>query len=664
MADEKSLVLRSLDTTRGLESPSGSALGSSLDFRRFSLPDEIFHRIFQSAADAMVVTDDQGQIVRMNAQTEVLFGYAEQELIGHDVEILVPQRSRKAHTQNRSQYMEKPRSRAMGVAVDVIGLRKDGSEIPLEISLNPLITESQVLVITNIRDVSERKITEKMRKDLAFETTLSKLSAAFINLPPDRVDREVIEGLRLLGDVMDADRGSLGEMDESGTLSITHSWARPGFPPFPDRVIAQSLPWLEQRIRRGEVSFSERAEDLPSEANRERAYMESLGLKSSLVVPFRIGGKVTGVLSSGSFRNYQKWDADIIARFRLAAEIFANALARKTADTEIRKLREQLIRENIYLQQEIKLEHSHGAIIGNSRAIRTVLKKIEQVASTPSVVLILGETGTGKELIARTLHSLSQCKEHPMVKVNCAALPASLIESELFGREKGAYTGALAKEVGRFELADGSTIFLDEVGELPLELQPKLLRVLQEGEFERLGSPRTLHVNVRVIAATSRDLDAMVKEGKFREDLYYRLNVFPIPVPPLRERLDDIPLLVRHILNDLSTRMGKNIEGIQASTLQAFQSYRWPGNIRELRNVIERNLIVNEGPYLQADLSDLRPSGTPSRRLDAAEGKHIREVLRLTNWRIRGEKGAAKMLGLKPTTLEARMKKLGIRRPI
>jgi transcriptional regulator with GAF, ATPase, and Fis domain len=392
--------------------------------------------------------------------------------------------------------------------------------------------------------------------------------------------------------------------------------------------------------------------------------MESIGLKSSLVVPFRIGGKLTGAISSGSFRNYQKWDPDVIARFRLAAEIFANALGRKNADSEICKLKEQLVRENIYLQQEVKLEHSHTAVIGDSAAIRAVLKRVEQVAPTPSAVLITGETGTGKELIARTIHGLSHCKNRPMVKTNCAALPASLIESELFGREKGAYTGAMAKEVGRFELANGSTIFLDEIGELPLELQPKLLRVLQEGDFERLGSPKTIHVDVRVIAATSRDLKTMVKEGKFREDLYYRLNVFPIRVPPLRDRVDDIPALVRHILNDLSSRMGKKVEGIRASTLRDFQSYLWPGNIRELRNVIERNLILNSGPCFQADISDLGPSSTQNRPLSVLEGDHIREVLQSTRWRIRGRSGAAQILGLKPTTLEARMKKLGIRRPV
>lgn len=251
-----------------------------------------------------------------------------------------------------------------------------------------------------------------------------------------------------------------------------------------------------------------------------------------------------------------------------------------------------------------------------------------------------------------------------MVKINCASLPAALIESELFGREKGAYTGALAREIGRFELADKSTIFLDEIAELPTELQPKLLRVLQEGEFERLGSPKTMRVDVRIIAATNRNLDALVKEGKFREDLLYRLNVFPIVVPPLREHREDIPAIMSQILNDLSKRMGHSIEGVHASTMREFQKYSWPGNVRELRNVIERSLILHSGaPIFRAELPNTpQDKKTSSRRLDDVESEHLRNVLQSTHWRVRGRGGAAEVLGLKPTTLEAKMKRLGILR--
>jgi transcriptional regulator with GAF, ATPase, and Fis domain len=303
--------------------------------------------------------------------------------------------------------------------------------------------------------------------------------------------------------------------------------------------------------------------------------------------------------------------------------------------------------------------------VSTSAAIRNVLKQAEQVAPTNSAVLILGETGTGKELLARTIHELSQRKGHAMVKVNCATLPATLIESELFGREKGAYTGALAREIGRFEVADKSTLFLDEIGELPLELQPKLLRVLQDGEFERLGSSKTVHVDVRVIAATNRNLVTMVKEEKFRQDLFYRLSVFPISMPPLRERPDDIPALIWHILNDLGRRMGRQIRSIHPSTIESFRKYSWPGNVRELRNVIERNLILSGEPVFRAEIAEVGEISEPKmRRLDEMELDHLRSVLQATRWRVRGHGGAAEILGLKPTTLEARMKKMGLtRRP-
>jgi transcriptional regulator with GAF, ATPase, and Fis domain len=360
----------------------------------------------------------------------------------------------------------------------------------------------------------------------------------------------------------------------------------------------------------------------------------------------------------------------LVSRVKDIADIFANALSRKWADEElqkaigqIRELKDRLERENVYLQEEIRLDYSHAEVVGGSVVIRNVLKKAEQVAPTDSAVLILGETGTGKELVARTIHELSHRKGHAMVKVNCAALPATLIESELFGREKGAYTGALAREIGRFELADKSTLFLDEIGELPLELQPKLLRILQEGAFERLGSSKTVHVNVRVIAATNRDLVTMMKEGKFRQDLFYRLSVFPISVPPLRERPDDIPALIWHILNDLSRRMGRHVRGVHPSTIDSFRKYSWPGNVRELRNVIERNLILSEEPVFRAEIADVTEISDPKmRRLDEMELDHLRNVLETTRWRVRGHGGAAEILGLKPTTLEARMKKMGLSR--
>jgi PAS domain S-box-containing protein len=331
------------------------------------------------------------------------------------------------------------------------------------------------------------------------------------------------------------------------------------------------------------------------------------------------------------------------------------------ANEQIRKMKELHEHERIYLNGDIKPSGQHVEVVGQSHAILQVLVKAEQVAATDAAVLLLGETGTGKELIAKVVHGNSKRKLQRMVTVNCAALPAALVENELFGRERGAYTGALTREVGRFELADRSTIFLDEIGELPLELQAKLLRVLQEGEFERLGSSKTLHVDVRLIAATSRNLEAAVREGKFREDLYYRLNVFPIRVPPLRERREDIPMLTWHFLRQLGGRMGRNVETVRATTMKAFQGYSWPGNVRELRNVIERNLIIYPGQVFDADLPEgICDASLAGTTIEEVERRHIDRVLERCSWRIRGVGGAAETLGLKPTTLEARMKKLGI----
>ncbi len=333
---------------------------------------------------------------------------------------------------------------------------------------------------------------------------------------------------------------------------------------------------------------------------------------------------------------------------------------------EIKKLKDQLEAERAYLQEEIKLEYNHENIIGQSDGINYVLFKIEQIARSNTIVLVLGETGTGKELVARAIHGLSLRKERALVKVNCAALPSNLIESELFGHEKGAFTNAHSRHLGRFEVADGATLFLDEIGELPLELQPKLLRVVQDGEFERLGSSHTIKIDARIIAATNRNLEEEVRRGRFRDDLWYRLNIFPITMPPLRDRLDDIPLLVDFYVKKISKRIGKSIEIIPTSVMNALQNYHWPGNIRELENVLERAVINSSGPKLhlvdelkkpQKDLS------TGQRTLEAVEREHIVRILEQTQWKVSGKNGAAEILGLNRSTLRARMRKLGILKP-
>ena len=332
----------------------------------------------------------------------------------------------------------------------------------------------------------------------------------------------------------------------------------------------------------------------------------------------------------------------------------------------VRKLKNQLEEETIYLREEIKLNSNFEEIISSSEAFRQILKQVEQVAATESTVLIQGETGTGKELIARALHNNSNRSKRPLVTVNCAAIPSEMIESELFGHEKGAYTGAYTKKIGRFELAHQGTLFLDEIGELPQNLQTKLLRVLQEGEFQRLGNPSTIKTDVRIIAATNRNLENAVQKGDFREDLYYRLNVFPITVPPLRERKEDIPLLVRHFIEKYSAKTGKQIKETTQRVMDKLIAYDWPGNIRELENIIERAVVICDGNRLamgdwMPEKQNHKPDGLVT--LEENERRHILRALKATNWRVSGEKGAAKILGMKRTTLQARMKKLGIDRP-
>ena len=336
----------------------------------------------------------------------------------------------------------------------------------------------------------------------------------------------------------------------------------------------------------------------------------------------------------------------------------------RQSDRTVKECEDRIESGNTFLRKTADREHRQYDLIGNSTGLRRVLEMAEQVAPTDATVLLLGETGTGKELISRKIHELSRRSKREMVKVNCAALPAELVESELFGRERGAFTGALSRELGRFELANGSTILLDEIAELPLALQAKLLRVLQEGEFERLGNPRTIKVDIRVIGATNRNLAEAVRAGRFREDLFYRLSVFPVTIPPLRERREDIPSLVWHFVHEFSRQMGRNIESIETSTMEALTSHSWPGNIRELRNVIERFMITNTDTVFRVDLPLAGASLVKARpgTLEEAERNHILGVLKSVDWRVRGEGGASEILRVKATTLESQMKRLGIAR--
>ena len=415
---------------------------------------------------------------------------------------------------------------------------------------------------------------------------------------------------------------------------------------------------------KGDTFHLSSVDELPESAVEERAYAEEYGIKSNLTFPLSIGDTRLGAISFHTTINEREWSDSLVEQLSLVGEIFANALARQVREQEIERLKNQLETENIYLREEISTELRYEEMVAQSKSMKVVVKQAEKVAATDSTVLLSGETGTGKEVLARAIHAFSSRRERMMVKVNCAALPSTLVESELFGREEGAFTGALTKQLGRFEVADGSTIFLDEISELPLELQSKLLRVLQEGEFERLGSPETVSVDVRVIAASNKDLEQAVADNQFREDLLYRLNVFPITLPPLRERREDVAPLVWKFVEEFGEKMGKPIETIPRKTLELIESHPWPGNIRELRNVIERAMILAEGSKLRVELP--RIAGTASARsmtMIELEQSHIIDVLEKTGWKVSGSGGAADILGLKPTTLESRMKKLGISRP-
>jgi PAS domain S-box-containing protein len=551
--------------------------------------------------------------------------------------------------------------------------RRDGSRFPVEVSLRPVATHDGPLVLASVVDISRRVEAEAERERalqdrIDFERLVAELSTSFINLPDDRIDDAIREALRRLCEELSLDRANFYRVHADGMLTDPVSWTRPGFGQTPAPIKADEMfPWALGHIRRGELLKFSSLDEVP---RPDRENYTAFGVKSALVVPLSIEGAVVGAVGFNALSAERPWPPETVHRLRVIGTAFGQALSRqrtterlKQALAEVTSLRDQLHAENVYLRQEVQDRLGTGSIVGQSPAIQRVLAMVEQVAATDSTVLLLGETGTGKELLAAKIHELSARRGRPMVRVNCAAIPATLIESELFGRERGAFTGALTREVGRFELADRSSIFLDEIGDVPLELQVKLLRVLEERQIERLGSPKSIRVDTRVIAATHRDLEERIAAGTFREDLYYRLNVFPIVVPPLRERIEDIPPLVWRFVAEFATAMGKRIDAIPRENLEQLQHYSWPGNIRELRNVVERAMIVARGPRLTIALPPAPKASTKMVRLIDVEREHVRGVLESTGWRIRGTSGAAERLGLRPTTLETRMAKLGLVRP-
>lgn len=616
----------------------------------------------------MFTLDREMRFVRVNEQMASLYGIAASQIIGTTLTNAIPDIGSilepiLLHVLNEEQPL-------VDLVIDIPGNEPAHARYWL-LNCYPLRSkEGEISGLgVVVQDITETKVKEASQDDrLRFESLLSELSLDFINIPVSEVDNKIESCLKKLVEFLGFDRISAWHFS-SGLARLYCSYSLPGIK-LPPPVLDDVVPMWVDMARKGEMFYISDTNTLPDNHWRERKYCKEQGaFKSILIIPLSAGGTALGAISFVSYSVNVLWPDVIIQRLRLLGGIFTNALERKAADQKIQKafyeiklLKDRLEAENHYLRDQIVIEHPHEEIVGQSEGICKALLQAKQVAGTDSTVLILGETGTGKELIARAIHNLSPRRDRVMIKINCAALPATLIESELFGREKGAYTGAQSRQIGRFESADGSTLFLDEIGELPLELQAKLLRVLQEAQFERLGSSKPINVNVRIIAATNRDLAQAVKNGTFREDLYYRLNVFPISVPPLRERREDIQPLVWALVKEFSTTFGKTIEVIPRKTMDALKNHSWPGNVRELRNMVERAMILNNCPTLVIDIPNTDTPTLHSTSLNDTERMHILGILKSVGWRVRGKFGAAELLQLKPTTLESKMKKLGLKR--
>jgi formate hydrogenlyase transcriptional activator len=706
----------------------------------------LFEQLFEFSPDPVVVTDSEGRITNVNAQVQRAFGYAREELVGQPIETLIPERFRGTHPNHREAYSAQPSLRPMGVGLELYGLRKDGSEFPVDIMLSPIETAEGRVTVSVIRDISERKKIEDIlhRTEQRFHLLVESVRdyAIFMMDPSGNVvswnpGAERLKGYRadeIIGRSFscfytpeDIERGihekslrlavSQGRFESEGwrvRKDGSRFWANSVITSIQDKK--GNLVGLAEVTR----DFTERKkveEALRHSEEQLRALFEFS--PDAIVVSDREGRITQANAQVDKFFGYtraellgQSIDVLVPERFRrmhpvhrkdyshrarvrqmgIGLELYAR---RKDGSefpvdimlgpvetgesqivlsvirdlTEKRKAEEALQRserEKQYLEEELNTEYRFEDIIGESIGLKRVLKHVETVAATDVTVLVLGETGTGKDLIARAIHHLSSRRERTLVKLNCAAIPSGLLESELFGHEKGAFTGAISRKIGRLELAHEGTLFLDEIGDLPLELQPKILRALQEKEFERVGGTQTIPVNVRLVAATNRDLTKMVADKEFRSDLYYRLRVFPITIPPLRERREDIPLLVNYFVDKHSRQLYRKIETIPPDTMRALTRWDWPGNIRELENFIERAVILTNGPVLRAPLAELEfpeettpPEGST---LEATEREHILRVLRESKGKIAGPKGAAARLGLKRTTLNSKLKKLGIER--
>jgi len=576
-----------------------------------------FEKLFEFSPDAILVTRADGRIAEASSRAQKMFGYTHEELLGLPIEALIPERFRSTHPEHRVQYEAQPHTRPMGIGLELYARRKNGTEFPVDIMLSPVETAEGRVFLSVVRDITKRKRAEEALK--ASELRFRSL----FEFSPDAI---IVS-------------------DSGGKIVEVNNQVQKFFGYTREELLGQTIEMLvPERFRN-------------AHPGHRKGYSAQAQTR-----PMGVGLELYGRRKDGA-----EFPVDIMLSPVEAGGSFVLSVIRDLSEKmRIQKALEQREREKQYLEEELNLEHNFEDIVGDSPKLRRVLKQVETVASTDVTVLILGETGTGKDLIARAIHQLSPRRERTFVKLNCAAIPTGLLESELFGHEKGAFTGAISQKVGRLELAHQGTLFLDEVGDLPIELQPKLLRALQEKEFERLGGTRTIPVDVRLVAATNRNLEKMVADREFRSDLYYRLRVFPVTIPPLRERREDIPLLVRYFVSKHARQMDKRIETIPNDVMKALTRWPWPGNVRELENFIERAVILTSGPALRIPFAELQTSAAetaePSATLESTEREHILRVLRESKGLIAGPKGAAARLGLKRTTLNSKLKKLGIER--
>jgi formate hydrogenlyase transcriptional activator len=641
--------------------------------------EERYRKIFEYSNDAILIIDPEAdRILDVNPKACSMLGYPREVLLSLPVSAVHPREMPALLAFARSVF-----EKGSGWTNELTCLTKAGQTLPAEMSASVIDMGGRTCLIALVRDISDRKRLEaaleryaahleavveertaRLRRSEEQQRVLLDINNAIVaNLEREALFAALAEALR---QALPFDRASLTLYDPLRDVIRVYALAEGSAP---KGLVPVGTEFPRQGSHLQSVLDERRPLVRPDLEKEPRNALEDgllqQGIRSYIAVPLMARGRVLGTLNVGARVPDRYSGEDAAFLVRVASQV-ALAIENMLCYEEIAALKARLQEENLYLQEEIKTDHNFEEIIGESGILKKMLRAVETVAKTDTTVLLLGETGTGKELIARAIHHLSPRKHRTLVKVNCAALPAGLIESELFGHEKGAFTGALARKIGRFELADGGSIFLDEIGDLPLELQAKLLRVLQEGEFERVGGSPIIKVDVRVIAATNRDLEKAVHDGGFRPDLYYRLNVFPVRLPPLRERPDDISLLVRYFVMKYGTKLGKRIETIPQKVTHILLAYPWPGNVRELENVIERAIILSPGSQLE--LGEWAPKVAGGAReerlatLDELEREHIVRTLDLTGWQVSGERGAAKLLGLKPTTLEARMKKLGIQR--